>query len=190
MDLVGIIVYTCKHLFIWALPFQSLDLANLLHPPRSPIISYIYHTLLILSPRPVSQNRVLLGSVLFASLLMFKHLYLSLAPAYFVFLLRHYCLTAPSAAAPKPGAQAEAGVRTRSQVRWSIVWCPSASQHETIQEACIDTIQALLKHGGPVSEADTFMVTFQGGQRLCSPSLSRLTVPPLLLYLTASRQLH
>ena len=35
---------------------------------------------------------MLLGGVLFAVLLCFKHIYLYLAPAYFVYLLRVYCL--------------------------------------------------------------------------------------------------
>lgn len=35
---------------------------------------------------------MLLGGLLFAALLCFKHIYLYLAPAYFVYLLRAYCL--------------------------------------------------------------------------------------------------
>lgn len=37
------------------------------------------------------QGRDLLGGLLFAILLHFKHIYLYLAPAYFIYLLRHYC---------------------------------------------------------------------------------------------------
>ncbi len=37
------------------------------------------------------QGRVLLGGATFACLLMLKHLFLSLAPLYFVYLLRSYC---------------------------------------------------------------------------------------------------
>lgn len=37
-------------------------------------------------------NQLLLSGVLFAALLCFKHIYLYLAPAYFVYLLRVYCL--------------------------------------------------------------------------------------------------
>lgn len=38
------------------------------------------------------QSTMLLGGVLFAALLCFKHIYLYLAPAYFAYLLRVYCL--------------------------------------------------------------------------------------------------
>ena len=39
----------------------------------------------------LTQGHALVGGALFAALLMFKHLFLSLAPAYFVHLLGHYC---------------------------------------------------------------------------------------------------
>ena len=39
---------------------------------------------------------MLLGGLLFAVLLCFKHIYLYLAPAYFIFLLRAYCLSQKS----------------------------------------------------------------------------------------------
>ena len=39
------------------------------------------------------QSTMLLGGLLFAILLCFKHIYLYLAPAYFVYLLRAYCLS-------------------------------------------------------------------------------------------------
>ncbi len=35
-----------------------------------------------------------MGGILFAVALNFKHLFLYLAPAYFVYLLRHYCISA------------------------------------------------------------------------------------------------
>ena len=38
------------------------------------------------------QSTMLYGGILFAVLLCFKHIYLYLAPAYFVYLLRVYCL--------------------------------------------------------------------------------------------------
>jgi len=38
------------------------------------------------------QSTILYSGFLFAALLCFKHIYLYLAPAYFVFLLRAYCL--------------------------------------------------------------------------------------------------
>lgn len=50
--------------------------------------------MMLLLPLLPLQHRELVGGVLFACLLMFKHLFLSLAPAYFVYLLRHYCFSA------------------------------------------------------------------------------------------------
>lgn len=45
-------------------------------------------------PLPLSraQGKALAGGATFACLLMLKHLFLSLAPLYFVYLLRHYCI--------------------------------------------------------------------------------------------------
>lgn len=48
-------------------------------------------TLSMVSAR--KQSTMLLGGSLFAALLCFKHIYLYLAPAYFVYLLRAYCLS-------------------------------------------------------------------------------------------------
>lgn len=41
-------------------------------------------------------STLLLSGLIFAALLCFKHIYLYLAPAYFVFLLRAYCLSSRS----------------------------------------------------------------------------------------------
>lgn len=43
-----------------------------------------------------NQSTLLFSGGLFAALLCFKHIYLYLAPAYFVFLLRMYCLSPKS----------------------------------------------------------------------------------------------
>lgn len=43
-----------------------------------------------------SKSTLLYGGFVFAALLCFKHIYLYLAPAYFVFLLRAYCLSTKS----------------------------------------------------------------------------------------------
>lgn len=48
--------------------------------------------LLILSIVFAQEGRHLSSGLLFAALLCMKHIYLYLAPAYFVFLLRAYCL--------------------------------------------------------------------------------------------------
>lgn len=39
-----------------------------------------------------SKERPLMAAALFASLLCFKHIFLYLAPAYFVYLLKSYCV--------------------------------------------------------------------------------------------------
>jgi alpha-1,3-glucosyltransferase len=49
--------------------------------------------LLILSIVPAQEGSLLLSGLLFAALLCMKHIYLYLAPAYFVYLLRAYCLS-------------------------------------------------------------------------------------------------
>jgi alpha-1,3-glucosyltransferase len=49
--------------------------------------------ILILSIVLAQENKLLLSGLLFAALLCMKHIYLYLAPAYFVYLLRAYCLT-------------------------------------------------------------------------------------------------
>ncbi|KAI9141884.1 glycosyltransferase family 57 protein [Paraphysoderma sedebokerense] len=47
--------------------------------------------ILMLSLSELKRDNVLIGSLLFAALLNFKHIFLYLAPAYFIFLLRTYC---------------------------------------------------------------------------------------------------
>ena len=49
------------------------------------------HLFLLLFPILQPQGRCLEGAFLFAVLLNFKHLFLYIAPAYFVYLLKHYC---------------------------------------------------------------------------------------------------
>ena len=49
--------------------------------------------ILILSFCFARESKFLACAIAFASLLCFKHIFLYLAPAYFVFLLRSYCLT-------------------------------------------------------------------------------------------------
>jgi alpha-1,3-glucosyltransferase len=49
--------------------------------------------LLILSIVFAQEGSLLLSGLLFAALLCMKHIYLYLAPAYFVYLLRAYCLS-------------------------------------------------------------------------------------------------
>src|SRR5438445_313104 len=44
-----------------------------------------------------NNSTLLLSGLLFAVLLCFKHIYLYLAPAYFVYLLRAYCLSGRAA---------------------------------------------------------------------------------------------
>ena len=49
--------------------------------------------ILLLSMLKLVQNKVLQASALFVILLNFKHIYIYVAPAYFVYILRNYCLT-------------------------------------------------------------------------------------------------
>lgn len=53
---------------------------------------FLYGILILSMVSARKQSTMLLGGLLFAVLLCFKHIYLYLAPAYFVYLLRAYCL--------------------------------------------------------------------------------------------------
>lgn len=53
---------------------------------------FLYGLLLLSLVLARRKSTLLLGGLLFAALLCFKHIYLYLAPAYFVYLLRAYCL--------------------------------------------------------------------------------------------------
>jgi hypothetical protein len=53
---------------------------------------FLYGILILSLVLARSRSTLLLSGLLFAALLCFKHIYLYLAPAYFVYLLRAYCL--------------------------------------------------------------------------------------------------
>lgn len=53
---------------------------------------FLYGVLILSLVLARNKSTVLLSGILFAILLCLKHIYLYLAPAYFVFLLRAYCL--------------------------------------------------------------------------------------------------
>ncbi|KAI9678930.1 MAG: glycosyl transferase [Trizodia sp. TS-e1964] len=53
---------------------------------------FLYGILVLSLVLARKESTLLLSGILFAALLCFKHIYLYLAPAYFVFLLRVYCL--------------------------------------------------------------------------------------------------
>lgn len=53
---------------------------------------FLYGILILSLVLARKKSTLLLSGILFAALLMFKHIYLYLAPAYFVYLLRAYCL--------------------------------------------------------------------------------------------------
>lgn len=57
---------------------------------------FLYGILILSMISARKQPTMLLGGLLFAVLLCFKHIYLYLAPAYFVYLLRAYCLNQTS----------------------------------------------------------------------------------------------
>ncbi|KAF2735998.1 hypothetical protein EJ04DRAFT_463970 [Polyplosphaeria fusca] len=60
---------------------------------------FLYGILVLSLVLARNDSTLLLSGLLFAALLCFKHIYLYLAPAYFVYLLRAYCL-APSSSLP------------------------------------------------------------------------------------------
>eukprot|EP00043_Microstomoeca_roanoka_P014746 m.146847 g.146847 ORF g.146847 m.146847 type:complete len:304 (-) comp16096_c1_seq2:1994-2905(-) len=47
--------------------------------------------ILLISLAFLAQDRAVLGGAVFAALLNFKHIYMYIAPAIFIYLLRHYC---------------------------------------------------------------------------------------------------
>lgn len=53
---------------------------------------FLYGILILSLVLARNNSTILLSGLLFAALLCFKHIYLYLAPAYFVYLLRAYCL--------------------------------------------------------------------------------------------------
>ncbi|KAJ4338260.1 glycosyl transferase [Didymella glomerata] len=53
---------------------------------------FLYGMLILSMVLARNQSTILLSGIMFAALLCLKHIYLYLAPAYFVFLLRAYCL--------------------------------------------------------------------------------------------------
>ena len=57
---------------------------------------FLYGILILSMVSARKQSTMLLAGLLFAILLCFKHIYLYLAPAYFVYLLRAYCLSQKS----------------------------------------------------------------------------------------------
>ena len=53
---------------------------------------FLYGILILSIVLARKQSGLLASGIVFAALLCFKHIYLYLAPAYFVYLLRSYCL--------------------------------------------------------------------------------------------------
>jgi hypothetical protein len=58
---------------------------------------FLYGILILSLVLARNNSTLLLSGLMFAALLCFKHIYLYLAPAYFVYLLRAYCLSPRSA---------------------------------------------------------------------------------------------
>ncbi|PHH84713.1 hypothetical protein CDD83_1510 [Cordyceps sp. RAO-2017] len=63
---------------------------------------FLYGILVLSLVLARDRSTLLPSGLVFAALLCFKHIYLYLAPAYFVFLLRTYCLSARSVLRPRP----------------------------------------------------------------------------------------
>lgn len=104
--------------------------------------------LLILSATKLREKKDLQGALLYAVLLMFKHIYLYVAPLYFVYLLGHHCyVTVPNsstavlnsppsgsihhASPSRPLRSAESAADTESSTRKRSI--SNADVHETIQ---------------------------------------------------------
>ncbi|KZF21494.1 glycosyltransferase family 57 protein [Xylona heveae TC161] len=64
---------------------------------------FLYGILILSIVLARRQSTLLLSGLLFAALLCLKHIYLYLAPAYFVYLLRQYCLSPRSIFRPRFG---------------------------------------------------------------------------------------
>jgi alpha-1,3-glucosyltransferase len=64
---------------------------------------FMYGVLVLSLVLARSRATLLSSGLVFATLLCFKHIYLYLAPAYFVFLLRSYCLSPKSVWRPEVG---------------------------------------------------------------------------------------
>lgn len=98
-----VLVYALQH-YVKLLPENAHQTAyaismSILFSPGFLIIDNIHFQynamlfgILIFSFVYIRQGKMLTGGVLFAVLLCFKHIFLYLSPAYFVYLLRAYCL--------------------------------------------------------------------------------------------------
>lgn len=88
--------------------------------------------LLILSATKLREKKDLQGALLYAVLLMFKHIYLYVAPLYFVYLLGHHCYvtTPPSSPSASSASSANNVSMDESRRKRSI---SNADMHETIQ---------------------------------------------------------
>jgi alpha-1,3-glucosyltransferase len=62
---------------------------------------FLYGVLVLSLVLARSRNTLLASGLIFAALLCLKHIYLYLAPAYFVFLLRAYCLSPNNVLRPR-----------------------------------------------------------------------------------------
>lgn len=82
-------INSCGESFLYSFPDSSSD------------IHFQYNGflfgLMLLSVARLCQKRYLEGALLFAVLLHFKHIYVYVAPAYGIYLLRSYCFTASNA---------------------------------------------------------------------------------------------
>ncbi|KAI9310274.1 glycosyltransferase family 57 protein [Dichotomocladium elegans] len=81
-------------------PIHRLVAGSIFLHPGLLIVDHIHfqyngvlYGILILSIVEAKRNNLLLSGILFAALLNFKHIYLYMAPAYFVYLLKAYCFT-------------------------------------------------------------------------------------------------
>lgn len=112
--LTELVLVYALHLYTKTAPLQTKKQAHaialsVLLSPGLLIIDHIHfqyngfmYGILILSlVLARKESTTLISAILFAVLLCFKHIYLYLAPAYFVFLLRTYCLRSKNMFRPK-----------------------------------------------------------------------------------------
>jgi alpha-1,3-glucosyltransferase len=112
--LTELVLVYALHLYTKTAPLQTKKQAHaialsILLSPGLLIIDHIHfqyngfmYGILILSlVLARKESTTIIGAILFAVLLCFKHIYLYLAPAYFVYLLRTYCLRSKNIFRPK-----------------------------------------------------------------------------------------
>lgn len=119
--------------------------------------------------RTPHQGKVLLGGATFACLLMLKHLFLALAPLYFVYLLRSYCCCHCERAQARADdaimhdggdrvgvSGGGGGKRSKGRI---IRKTPSRGGHKDPQQASLASASGVLEHSAQHEGARTAVMT-------------------------------